>query len=124
MIFKVCIVLTERKDVDSKKSRKNIESVTYSVSRSAMCLKLLATDDTAGCLYSTDEKPDLNTIFNTFDIFFFAIFYFRHFLFRSILYQSDVIHFSTLPRLQSTRNIQRIPFLSVVKKSAVNDKKY
>ena len=44
-----------------------------------MCLKLLLTDDTTGCLYRIVEKPDLNSVFNTFDIFSFDIFSFGQF---------------------------------------------
>ena len=40
-----------------------------------MCLKLLLTDDTTGCLYRIVEKPNLNSVFNTFDIFSFGRFY-------------------------------------------------
>ena len=58
---------------------KNIESVKNRVSRFAMCLKLLLKDDTTGCLYRIGEKPDSNSIFNTFDIFSFNIFYFQRF---------------------------------------------
>ena len=72
--------------------RKNIESVKNRVSTFAMYLKRLLTDDTTGCLYRIVDKSDLNSIFNTFDIFSFDIFYFRHFFFRPILYQSMNFH--------------------------------
>ena len=97
---RVCIELIEQKDVESVKNR---------VSRFAMRFKLLLRDDTTDCLYRIGEKSDLNSTFNTSDIFSFDIFYFRYFFFRPTLYQSLI---------EST--IKRDPICNGIKEQKVN----
>ena len=60
-------------------SKEKISKVLKIGFQDSLCLKLLLTDDTTGCLYRIVEKPDLNSIFNTFDIFSFDIFSFDKF---------------------------------------------
>ena len=98
--------------------RKNIESVKNRLSRFAMCLKLLLTDDTTGCLYRIVEKPNLNSVFNTFDIFLLTFFTFDIFPFGRF-YKSRYPSFSKyklhfLQHLASVYLVERITHYTIM----------